>query len=166
MCSCAGMRLSRPSRMVFTIDASDDPYNHTSSVRLGAPTNGLPLPSTPWQATQKLPNSRLPRNTRIGSAVRPDSERTYCAMSPAALASMAAFQGGMTPWRPSLMVFMMTSGEPPCSQSPSVRLGKLGPPLASEPWHCAQLFRNRRWPISRAPASCEICGTVMVSKRA
>ncbi|CFU00101.1 Uncharacterised protein [Bordetella pertussis] len=46
------MRLSRPSRMVRTMDASELPYSHTSSVRLGAPSAWLPLPSTPWQATQ------------------------------------------------------------------------------------------------------------------
>ncbi|CFP58030.1 Uncharacterised protein [Bordetella pertussis] len=50
--SWAGMRLSRPSRMVRTMDASELPYSHTSSVRLGAPSAWLPLPSTPWQATQ------------------------------------------------------------------------------------------------------------------
>src|SRR5690606_34561230 len=55
-----------------------------------------------------------------------------------------------TPWRPSVMVLTMTSGVPPYSQSPSARLGKFGAPLASEPWHWAQLFRNKRLPMAFA----------------
>ncbi|CFM12646.1 Uncharacterised protein [Bordetella pertussis] len=63
------------------------------------------------------------------------------------------------------MVSAMISGVPPYSQSPSVRLGKLVLPLASEPWHCAQVLRNSRWPISRAGASATSCSGVMPPKR-
>ena len=35
---------------VWWIAAASPPYSQTSSVRFGAPSRGLPLPSTPWHA--------------------------------------------------------------------------------------------------------------------
>ena len=50
----------------------------------------------------------------------------------------AARIGGITPWRPFMIVCRIASGVPPCSQSLSVRFGNPLLPRASEPWHCAQ----------------------------
>jgi hypothetical protein len=51
------------------------------------------------------------------------------------------------------MVSAIFSGEPPCSQSVSARFGKPLLPRASEPWHWAQLFMNRRSPMAMACGS-------------
>ena len=51
----------------------------------------------------------------------------------------------------------------PPSQSLSARFGKVVAPRASEPWHCAQLFRYRRWPIPMAFSSAASCSAVMVA---
>ena len=67
--------------------------------------------------------------------------------------------GGMVPMRPLVIDSTILSGVPPCSQSASVRLGKPLLPRASEPWHCAQLFMNRRSPMARA------CGSRATSSR-
>ena len=55
--------------------------------------------------------------------------------------------------RPRFKVSLILSGVPPCSQSASVRLGKPLEPRASEPWHCEQLFMNRRSPMAWACGS-------------
>ena len=61
--------------------------------------------------------------------------------------------------RPLAMVSAITEGSPPQSQSPSARFGKPLLPRASEPWHWAQLFMNRRSPIAWACVSLAISGT-------
>ena len=49
---CAGITLVLPLVTIATTASSPQPCSHTLSVRLGAPSAGLPLPSAPWQAAQ------------------------------------------------------------------------------------------------------------------
>jgi len=132
------MVLLRPLRMVSMMVSALPPYSQVLSLRLGAPSIGLPLPPAPWQAMQAL-NFDLPMTDLIGSCVLSDRLRTYCATFSISFSEpTAAPIGGITPWRPFMMVSLMVSGSPPCSQSLSARFGKPLLPRASEPWHCAQ----------------------------
>jgi hypothetical protein len=59
LAACGGMMLVLPLVMIATIASSPQPCSQVLSVRLGAPTAGLPLPSGPWQAAQAA-NLALP----------------------------------------------------------------------------------------------------------
>ena len=52
--ACAGIAPLRPFSMLSRTAASEPPCSQTPSVRLGAPSAGLPLPSAPWQADAQL----------------------------------------------------------------------------------------------------------------
>src|SRR6185436_21056124 len=46
---CAGITFSLPLLIIAVMASSPQPCSHTLSVRLGAPSAWLPLPSMPWQ---------------------------------------------------------------------------------------------------------------------
>ena len=83
------MALVRPFSIVSMIAACELPWSQTSSVRFGAPTCGLPLPSAPWHAAQIVSNFCFPRYARRLSAVRPESVVTLSL--PPHLADLDAF---------------------------------------------------------------------------
>ena len=103
----------RPLVTVSVIVASELPYSQTLSVRLGAPSAGLPLPSAPWHAAQSWPNFSLPCCARSGSAFRPESERTYATTFFTPSSPSAAACGGITPMRPPVIVSTMVLASPP-----------------------------------------------------
>src|SRR5438093_6069619 len=146
--------------------SSPHPCSHTLSVRLGAPTAWLPLPSMPWQAAQAA-NFGRPRLAAMLSCALPDRLSTYCATlcTSCALPTAAAI-GGIVPTRPLAIVSSIFCGVPPCSQSLSVRSGKPLLPRASEPWHIAQLLTNSRSPTPMACPSLASCSAGKAARRA
>ena len=103
----------RPFVMPSMIVASELPKSQTLSVRFGAPTAWLPLPSAPWQAAQFCSKSGLPVCARSGSLGRPESERTYAATSLVPCSPSTAPSAGITPMRPPVTVSTIFSGAPP-----------------------------------------------------
>ena len=145
------MTLLRPPLIVSAIVVTLPPYSQVLSVRLGAPSAGLPLPSGPWQAAHTVSNFSLPLAALAELCAEPESDSTKLATSSMpSLPPTAAPMGGITPLRPLVIVVRIASCEPPHSQSPSDRLGKPREPCASDPWHWAQLFRKMRWPMACA----------------
>ena len=55
--------------------ATEPPYSQILSVRFGAPSAGLPLPSGPWQAAQAA-NFGLPSEAYTASCALSDSDST------------------------------------------------------------------------------------------
>ena len=73
-----GVRALRPRPLVIvsTISDSEPPYSQMLSVRFGAPSCWLPLPSGPCQAEHSVVNVCLPRAARAASCFAPESEST------------------------------------------------------------------------------------------
>ncbi len=129
---------------------SPQPCSQMSSVKLGAPKAWLPLPSAPWHAAQAV-NLGWPNAAFKESWGLLDKLKTYCAkLRTSSGLPTAAAMGGIKPFLPFSKDSWIFSCEPPCNQSLSVRLGKPLLPRASEPWHWAQLFMNKRSPMAMA----------------
>src|SRR5688500_19684421 len=99
---------------------------------------------------QVLAYISLPNSTRIESAVRPDSDRTYWATFFTPSAPSASPNGAILPVRPSAMVVLIVAASRHHWKVPAVRLGKPREPAPSDAWHCAQLFRKSFCPIASA----------------
>ena len=91
------MTLFLPLLIIETIAASPQPCSQMPSVRLGAPSAGLPLPSGPWQAAQTT-NLGLPSCAATLLCALPDRLSTKLAtfVTSSAVPTAAAI-GGITP---------------------------------------------------------------------
>jgi len=71
-----GMTPLRPLAMTSMMAASEPPYSHTLSVRLGAPMACIPVPSGMWQARSFHRTSAGLRRPVMRRADGPDSDNT------------------------------------------------------------------------------------------
>ena len=76
MSLCAGIWLTRPLITCWAMLYSPPPCSQILSVRLGAPTAGLPLPSAPWQAAQTVLKVCSPFEARSESFASPARDST------------------------------------------------------------------------------------------
>src|SRR5690349_4309587 len=141
-----GMWPWRPLPMVCSISAGVPPYSQTWSVRFGAPSAGLPLPSAPWQAAQ-VENSGLAAAALAASCGAPDRLSTYWARF-FTLSAPRLAHGGITPLGPSWVEGVVSLAVRADMQGPS---GRLGAPtrmlaLALGWWDAAQVCWNSSVP--------------------